>query len=171
MGAGTAKAAQPDSRLGACTAPVPTPTGPASSPLLSLARPPANSVHPSERGALALAELLLAPLQRALLEAAAGLQLKRRGDPRLEPLPPPMIPDSPERSTSYCAMMASRFSCCLLPGAATACRHCCCCFCRGWCWVPPALHAVAAPPASLLALHRPRLAGGLPAAGRGVRGL
>lgn len=68
---------------------------------------PARSVHPSARGALALAELLLAPLQRALGEQAEGLRLGRRADPRLDALPPPMIPHSPEHTTSFCAMLAS----------------------------------------------------------------
>lgn len=54
-----------------------------------------------------LAELLVAPLRRAVQEAASGQQLQRREDPRLEGLPPAMLPNNPVGATSVCAMMAS----------------------------------------------------------------
>lgn len=113
---------------------------------------PARSVHPGLHGMLALAELLLAPLQRALEEEAAGHQLARRDDPRLDLMPPPMIPNSPaERGASFCAIQAS----CSLPACLRAeghvqgagpsgpqpgcrhmhaadCRHDNCCWWRCW---------------------------------------
>lgn len=68
---------------------------------------PACSVHPNVHGMLALSELMLAPLQRALEEEAAGLHPARRDEPRLDPFPPPMIPNSPyERTQSICAVQA-----------------------------------------------------------------
>ena len=65
------------------------------------------SVHPSPNGNIVLAELLIHPLQRALSESAAGIQPKRRDNAHLDRIPPPMIPNSPEKSPSFCAMLAS----------------------------------------------------------------
>lgn len=64
-----------------------------------------DCVHPSHQSLLALAELLIHPLARAVVEVAAGLQPKRRADPRLEGMPPPMIPGTPDRSSSVCFML------------------------------------------------------------------
>ena len=62
---------------------------------------------PEDAGQQVLAELLVAPLRRAIQEAAAGTQLQRRQDPRLQGLPPAMIPNNPVGATSVCAMLAS----------------------------------------------------------------
>ncbi|PSC73416.1 hypothetical protein C2E20_3417 [Micractinium conductrix] len=61
--------------------------------------------HPEVNGQQALAELLTAPLTRAVREAAAGLTLATRVDDRLGELPPPMIPKNPVGAASVCAML------------------------------------------------------------------
>lgn len=65
------------------------------------------SVHPDIQGPRVLAELLIHPLARAVLEVAAGLQPKRRADPRLDGMPPPMIPNSAQLASSTCFMLVS----------------------------------------------------------------
>ncbi|KAL4423959.1 hypothetical protein ABPG75_001260 [Micractinium tetrahymenae] len=62
--------------------------------------------HPEDAGQQVLAELLVAPLMRAVQQAAvSGRQLQQRRDPRLDGLPPAMIPDNPVGATSICAML------------------------------------------------------------------
>ncbi|KAI7846321.1 hypothetical protein COHA_000158 [Chlorella ohadii] len=64
-----------------------------------------DCVHPDSHGLRTLAELLIHPVARAVHEVAAGLQPKRRTDPRLEGRRPPMIPNSPDLSPSLCFML------------------------------------------------------------------
>lgn len=67
-----------------------------------------DGMHPGDTGHAALAELLVAPLARAAREVAAGEALApadRRLDPRLDGLPPPMIPRSQDESPTLCAML------------------------------------------------------------------
>lgn len=67
-------------------------------------------MHPSNKGHAALAELLSEPLRRALHERQTGAALTaqdRRGDKRLDELPPPMIPNSLDETPSLCAMLVS----------------------------------------------------------------
>ncbi|PSC76523.1 Beta-glucan synthesis-associated SKN1 [Micractinium conductrix] len=67
-----------------------------------------DRTHPSDRGHKMMAEALAGPLLRAAAQesaAAAGLwALRRRDDPRLRGLPPPMIPGNTESPTTLCAM-------------------------------------------------------------------
>lgn len=65
------------------------------------------SVHPEEIGQQVLAELLSAPLLRAVQEASIGVEPSTRSDSRLTGLPPAMIPNNPARNAGICAIMAS----------------------------------------------------------------
>lgn len=62
-------------------------------------------LHPGAGGARVLAELMIHPLAAAVEEVAAGVQVEEREDPRLQGLPPPMIPHSPNISSSSCYML------------------------------------------------------------------
>ena len=67
-------------------------------------------MHPSDHGHQVLAELLAAPLMRAVWEATAGDALSEadhRRHPRLPDLPAPMIPDTADEIPGVCAMLAS----------------------------------------------------------------
>lgn len=66
------------------------------------------SLHPHDTGHAVMAELLLHALDRAIEEVQTGRSLSaadRRGDPRLDSLPPPMIPHSPDERAALCAML------------------------------------------------------------------
>lgn len=62
-------------------------------------------VHPGPTGHQLLAELLCAPLIRAVWETDLGLVLEERRDPRLRGLPPPMIPNEhDQQAPPFCAI-------------------------------------------------------------------
>ncbi|KAL4421750.1 hypothetical protein ABPG77_009733 [Micractinium sp. CCAP 211/92] len=62
-------------------------------------------VHPGPTGHQLLAELLCAPLIRALWETDIGLVVNERQDSRVQGLPPPMIPNERDQLTApFCAI-------------------------------------------------------------------
>ena len=73
-------------------------------PLPSL--PPApHSIHPGPNGHQVLAELLAGLLGRAVSEVAGGRTPAARWHPRLQGLPPPMIPNFPDSRASLCIQL------------------------------------------------------------------
>jgi hypothetical protein len=62
-------------------------------------------LHPGPGGARVMAELMIHPLAVAVEEVAEGVQVEERQDPRLQGLPPPMIPHSPSIASSACYML------------------------------------------------------------------
>lgn len=65
----------------------------------------ADRMHPSDRGHKMVAEAMAGALLRALGETAAGVEPGvRQGDPTVDGLPPPMIPNNPDLPTTLCAM-------------------------------------------------------------------
>ncbi len=52
-----------------------------------------------------MAELVIHPLAVAVEELATGVQVEERQAPQLQGLPPPMIPNSPNLSSSACFML------------------------------------------------------------------
>lgn len=67
-----------------------------------------DGTHPSDHGHKVLAELLAAPLMRAVWEATAGDGLSEadhRRHPGLADLPAPMIPDTVDEIPGVCAML------------------------------------------------------------------
>lgn len=63
-------------------------------------------IHPGPNGHRILAELLTGLLAHALAEAEARPALASRQHPRLQALPPPMIPSFQESVPSFCAQLA-----------------------------------------------------------------
>ncbi|PRW61062.1 hypothetical protein C2E21_0336 [Chlorella sorokiniana] len=64
-----------------------------------------DGLHPGPGGARVMAELMIHPLAVAVEEVAEGVQVEERQDPRLQGLPPPMIPHSPSIASSACYML------------------------------------------------------------------
>lgn len=60
--------------------------------------------HPSSTGKKALAELVLWLLKRAVDDWAAGYKLQSRVAPKLEGLPPPMLPSNVDQPTTLCIL-------------------------------------------------------------------
>jgi hypothetical protein len=93
-----------------------------------MASPRGCRFHPGPNGHQAIAELLIAPIRRAIREAAASVHMQVSSGPNEDKgqapiatsLPSPMIPNYHEGPSSFCAILAS--GCC--------CRRCCRCFCR-----------------------------------------
>ena len=80
---------------------------------LSHAAPAANpltacSVHPGPSGHQVLAELLAGLMAQAAGEVAGGREPAARADPRLQGLPPPMIPHFEEQRSSLCLQLVRR---------------------------------------------------------------
>ncbi|KAL4431448.1 hypothetical protein ABPG75_006704 [Micractinium tetrahymenae] len=65
----------------------------------------ADFMHPGPTGHQLLAELLCAPLIRAVWETDLGLVMEERQDTRLQGLPPPMIPNEHDTTTPpFCSI-------------------------------------------------------------------
>lgn len=77
-------------------------------------------MHPSASGHQLLAELLAGLLTVAADEVASGRELSARSDPRLEGLPPPMIPNYQQQRASLCMQQVCWAALALLHGRLAA---------------------------------------------------
>ena len=105
-----------------------------------MASPSGCRFHPGPNGHQAIAELLIAPIRRAIREAAASVHMQVSSGPNEDKgqapiptsLPSPMIPNYHEGPSSFCAILASS-SCCCCCRCRYCCRRRCCCCCRCCC--------------------------------------